>query len=189
MYAQLLDDNPDALWSRQLIDNSRVKYKDVPELVRVVVAIDPQATKKDNVNSNETGIIVAGLGANKHVYILSDVSISALPNKWGRIAIDSYILWKADRIVAEVNQGGDMVQSVIKSIDPLISYKSVRATKGKYTRAEPVASLYEQNMVHHVGSFSHLEDQMCEWMPGQPSPDRLDAMVWAVTELKLKSKV
>lgn len=179
LYAEILDDNPNALWSRIDIDACRVQS--VPPLKRIVVAIDPATTSKEK--SDDTGIIVAGIGEDNHWYVLEDRSTKATPQVWGTIAIDAYYKWNADRLVAEVNQGGDMVEHTIRSIDANISFKKVHATKGKYTRAEPISALYEQHRVHHVGSLAKLEDQMCEWIPGMPSPDRVDACVWAITEL------
>jgi len=176
---KILEDNPDALWTRKIIEDNR--RNKAPELIRVAVAVDPQAT--DNIMSSETGIIGGGLGEDKHVYVLEDATKKGSPDEWGRAAVTAYNKLKADRITGEVNNGGDMVEYVIKSIEPNISYKSVRATRGKYLRAEPVSALYEQGRIHHVGNFSELEDQQCEWVPGEKSPDRLDALVWLVYEL------
>lgn len=179
IYGQILADNPDALWTRKIIENNR-KNK-APKLIRVAIAIDPQAT--DNIMSSETGIIGGGLSEDRHVWILEDATIKGSPDKWGNAAVTIYHKLEADRVVGEVNNGGDMVEYVIRSIEANISYKSVRASRGKYIRAEPVSALYEQGKVHHVGNFPDLEDQLCEWVPGDKSPDRLDALVWLIYEL------
>ena len=177
-----LDDNPNAMWQRARIDELRVTKH--PDLVRVVVAVDPAASATEE--SAETGIIVAGLGTDGHGYILDDCTVHGSPNAWGRAAVTAYHKHRADRIVAEVNNGGDMVIFVLETVDANVPTAKVHASRGKATRAEPVAALYEQGRVHHVGSFPHLEDQLCTWEPGQTSPDRLDALVWALTELMLE---
>jgi len=178
---KILDDNPNALWTRKMIDdNRRNKF---PELVRVVIAVDPEATA--NEKSSETGIIAIGISTDGHGWLLGDDSLRASPDEWGNAVVTAYHKYNADRIIGEVNNGGDMIEYVIKTIDPNVSYKSVRASRGKYIRAEPVAALYEQGKIHHIGNFPDLEDQLCEWVPGDKSPDRLDALVWGVTELML----
>lgn len=179
--AEILDDNPNALWTRKNIDDNRVVK--APELKRIVVAIDPNAS--DNEDSNEVGIIVAGVDKDNIGYIIKDCSMLGSPKQWATEAIAEYYKNNADRIVAEINQGGNMVEYVIRSIDDLVAYKGVHASKGKYTRAEPISALYEQNRVKHVGSFAKLEDELCEWEQGDASPNRLDALVWALTELML----
>lgn len=179
LYAILLDDNPFALWKRTNIDETRVSK--FPELTRIVVAIDPAVT--DNEDSDETGIVVAGKGVDGHGYVLDDLTISGSPDKWAKQAISGYNKYKADRILAEVNNGGDMIEFTIHTVDKHVPFKQVRASRGKQTRAEPVAALYEQLKVHHVGVFAEMEDQMCQWITGDPSPDRMDALVWALTEL------
>jgi phage terminase large subunit-like protein len=181
IYAQILSDNPDALWTRKILEKNRINK--APELVRIAVAIDPEATA--NEMSSETGIIGGGISEDDHCYILEDVTLKGTPDKWGNAAVALYYKLKADRIIGEVNNGGDMVEHVIRSIDKKVSYKAVRASRGKYVRAEPVSALYEQKKIHHVGYFPELEDQLCEWVPGDKSPDRLDALVWLVTELML----
>ena len=185
LMAEILTDVPGALWTRGLIDATRGKPSDViPEgLIRIVVAIDPAVTH--NADSDETGIIVAALTRNWHVLILDDLSCKESALGWAKIAISAYRAKRADRIVCEVNNGGDLVAGNIRAVDPNVSVRSVRASRGKYIRAEPVAALYEQGRVHHIGSFPALEDQMCGWTPqsGEKSPDRMDALVWAVTEL------
>jgi len=136
-------------------------------------------------DSDETGIIVAALTRGWHVLILDDLSCRETPLGWARVAIAAYRARRADRIVAEVNNGGDLVAGNIRAVDPSASVRTVRASRGKSIRAEPVAALYEQGRVHHIGAFPELEDQMCGWTPqsGEKSPDRMDALVWAVTEL------
>lgn len=181
LHAEILDDNPDALWSRGLLEKQKVVKH--PPLKRIVVAIDPAASA--NEESSETGIIAAGIGEDGFGYVLDDLSLRALPSRWARAAITGYYKFLADLIVGEVNNGGDMVEAVIRSVDSSVPYKKVHASRGKYTRAEPVSALYEQGKIFHVGNFPELEDQMCEWTPGDKSPDRLDALVWAITELML----
>lgn len=183
LYAIILDDVPGALWKRQQIEDLRVTSH--PELVRVVVAIDPQAVAGTDDETSETGIVVAGLGIDGHGYILDDLTISDTPSRWARQAIAGYRKYKADRLIGEINNGGDMIETVIRTEEPNIAYSSVRASRGKTTRAEPVSALYEQGRVHHVGMFAELEDQMCTWVQGDKSPDRMDALVWAITELML----
>ena len=180
VYGELLEDVDGALWKLDDIDKGREATH--PPLDRIVVAIDPAVTATDK--SDETGIIVAGV-AGKEAYILEDLSGRYSPNEWARVAVEAFDRHHADRIVAEVNQGGDMVESTLRTVRPLISYRAVRASKGKRTRAEPIAALYEQGRVHHVGMFDLLEAQMTEWdaSSGADSPDRLDALVWALTDL------
>ena len=185
IFGRLLEELPGALWQRALIESSR-KTK-APKLARIVIAVDPAVTAKKT--SDETGIIVCGLGEDDHGYILEDLSGRYLPNTWGQIVVKAYYKWEADRIIAEVNQGGDMVETIIRTIGENIPYKSIHASRGKTIRAEPVAALYEQNRVHHVGGFSELEDQLCNWSgPPDKSPDRLDALVYAITELMLQGQ-
>ncbi len=178
---KILSDNPAALWKRDNLDKLRVREH--PQLTRVVVAIDPEATSGEE--SAETGIIVAGLGVDKQGYVLGDYSLRATPAAWGSAAITAYHSHRADRIVAEINNGGEMVEHVIKSIEQNIPYKALHASRGKAVRAEPISALYEQGKVHHVGVFPELEDQLASWVPGEKSPDRLDSCVWALTELML----
>lgn len=185
IYAKILDDVPGALWNRDMIASLRVKS--LPEgfqFKRVVVAIDPAVTA--GAESNETGIIVAGLGQDDHGYILADLSVRDTPDSWARRAIEAFRYFNADRMVAEANNGGDLVEAVLRTVDPNIPYKKVHASRGKRIRAEPIAALYEQGRVHHFGEFIKLEDQMCSFVPeSDESPDHLDAMVWALTELML----
>jgi phage terminase large subunit-like protein len=179
LHAEVLSDNPDALWNLDQLDMLRVDS--APPLVRIVVAIDPETSSEES--SAETGIIIGGVGANGHGYVIEDATIRGSPHQWGKTAIERYKFHLADRIVAEINQGGDMVEHTLRTIDPLVPVTKVRATKGKYTRAEPISSLYEKGIMHHVGVFPELESQMCSWTPGDKSPDRLDALVWLFTEL------
>ena len=178
-----LDDNPDALWKRSTIDENRVKK--IPDLLDyVVVGVDPAATSKEG--SDDTGIVVAARGRDGHGYILGDYTCHETPLKWGEAVITAYNRHEANLVVGEVNNGGDMVENTIKGISPGIPFKAVHASRGKALRAEPVSSLYEQGKIHHFGTFRELEDQQCEWIPGaEKSPDRIDALVWAVTELNL----
>lgn len=182
IYAKLLKELPGALWQRDQLNELRLKQ--APELTRIVVAVDPAVTSGET--SDETGIVVAGLGSDGHGYVLADLSCRKSPDGWARIALGAYRKWRADRVVAEVNNGGDLVEMVIRTVDPQVSYKSVHASRGKRVRAEPVAALYEQKKVHHVGVLEALEDQMCMFTPeSTASPDRMDALVWAITELML----
>jgi len=182
LYGELLEDIEGALWHRQMIEAARVEQDLVPNLVRVVVAIDPAVTSGEE--SDETGIVVAAMGTDQHFYVLSDKSMRNTPDAWARVAVDEYHHWKADRIVAEANNGGDMITQLIRTVDGKVPVKKVNASRGKRVRAEPISALYEQGRVHHVGSFPTLEDQMVTWTPDMPkSPDRLDALVWALTEL------
>jgi len=184
---EILDDVPGALWQRNAIDAKRIAQ--APQMARVVVAIDPSGTKGQSDNGDSIGIVAAGKGVDDRAYVLADRTCKLSPDGWGRRAIEAYHEFRADRIVAERNFGGAMVEHVIRSIDPKIAYKEVTASRGKVQRAEPVAALYEQGRVSHVGSMPELEDQMCAMAPdgylGDGSPDRLDAMVWALTELML----
>jgi phage terminase large subunit-like protein len=180
LLAELLDDNPNALWRRSDLD--RLRVSNAPEnLKRIVVAVDPAISSGED--SDETGIVVAAVGLDGHGYVLEDASMRGTPAQWAAVAADAYHRWKADRLVAETNQGGEMVEHTIRMTDRNISYRGVRASRGKIIRAEPISALYEQGRCHHVGSFAKLEDQMTEWTPGDDSPDRLDALVWAFTDL------
>lgn len=180
--AEILDDNPDALWKREDIEKARVRSH--PDLDRVIVAVDPAATSKES--SNETGIVVAGiatLGDTVHGYVLDDATLKGRPDVWANAAITAYNVHHGSRIVGEVNNGGEMVEHTLRTVDASIPYKAIHASRGKRTRAEPIAALYEQGRIHHVGMFAELEDQLCQWVPGNDSPDRLDALVWALSEL------
>lgn len=180
---ELLDDVDGALWTWQMIENARVREPPAV-LKRIVVAVDPAATA--NPDSDETGIVVAGIDQDGEGYVLADRSARLSPNGWAERAITAYEDHHADRIVAERNQGGDMVKATLHVVDPSVPVTLVWASKGKHTRAEPVAALYEQGRVHHVGAFPELEGQLTGWTPeSKTSPDRLDALVWALTELML----
>lgn len=182
LLAEILDDNPGALWKRSDIEAGAISV--CPELKRIVVAVDPAASTSEE--ADETGIIVAGVGHDNHGYVLDDMSLRmATPHQWGTQVVAGYSKYQADRVVAEVNNGGDMVEHTVRTVNPNVSYVAVHASRGKVIRAEPIAALYEQHRVHHVGSFPELEDQLCQWEPGMKSPDRLDALVWALSELML----
>jgi phage terminase large subunit-like protein len=185
IFGEIVDDVEGALWVRAMFDERRP----APELVRIVIGVDPAVSS--NEDSNETGIIVCGKGVDGRGYVLADKSARLPPvadqyalHGWANRAVAAYHQYHADRIVAEVNQGGDLVQSVLRRVDGNAAIKLVRATKGKAVRAEPVAALYEQGRVTHCEEFSELEDQLCNWTADSgESPDRLDALVWAMTEL------
>lgn len=185
IHAEMIDDMPGALWSRERLERNRVQA--APALVRIVVAVDPAASTEEG--ASETGIVVGGLGEDGHGYVLADLSGRYTPGQWGAEAVRQYALLEADRIVGEVNNGGEMVGHTVRmaarDAGTEVSYKAVTASRGKLTRAEPVAALDEQGRVHVVGCLPDLEDQLCSWVPGMASPDRLDAMVWALTELML----
>ena len=184
--AEDIEEVPGALWTHELIEKTRVAVS--PQLSRVVVGVDPPGGR------TECGIITAGIaiiGGQVHGYILEDRTLKASPNVWSEAALDAYDYNQADRIVGEANYGGDMVENTIlqtaKARGLFIAYKNVHASRGKAIRAEPVQNMYEQIRIHHVGEFPFLEEEMCEWVPGETrqSPNRIDAMVWAITELML----
>lgn len=200
--AEILEDIEGALWKRDIIDRNRVlsipipqeiefpqgekpwsfqnkPKQDKPNIDRMVVGVDPSATS----TGDEAGIVTAA-SAYKDLFVLSDDSVQGSPAKWASAAITAYHKFDADLIVAESNNGGEMVTQVIKNIDPTVRVMLVHASRGKATRAEPIVALYEQGKVHHVGTFAALEDEMCSWVPGAASPNRLDALVWACTELQ-----
>jgi phage terminase large subunit-like protein len=188
----LLEDAEGALWTSAALEAGRVEG--VPVFDRVVVAVDPPVTGHSG--SDECGIIVVGVvnggpPANWRAVVLEDASVSAAsPTVWAQAALDAMARHGADRLVAEVNQGGDLVESVIRQIDPLVAYRGVRASRGKAARAEPVAALYEQGRVGHMRGLGELEDQMCAMtaggFQGRGSPDRVDALVWALHELMIE---
>lgn len=187
---ELIEDRPDALWSREGLETVRVEAAP-EELTRIVIAIDPPVTAKTT--SDACGIVAVGLGLDGKAYVLADRSRrKARPSDWAEAAIGLWHGLKADCLVAEVNQGGDMVSEVIASADPSVPVKQVRAMRGKFSRAEPVAMLYDQGKVFHAGAFPELEDEMADFGPGglssRRSPDRLDALVWAVSDLMLGPK-
>lgn len=187
---EILEDIPGALWTRESIDNHRLK-ESPQDLEKVIVAVDPAVSSEEG--SDETGIIGVGLGRDEdgyaRGYVLSDKSLKGSPEEWARQAVSLYRTLQADKIVAEKNNGGDMVASVIRSVDRSVPVKLVHASRGKYVRAEPISALYEQGRVHHCGRFDKLEDQMCLFSvdnfrtPAMGSPDRVDALVWGLTEL------
>ena len=182
LFAEVIEEFDGALWNTKMIEATRLPKTEERELTQIIVAIDPAVTA--NKNSDETGIIIVGKDANNSFYVLEDISGRYTPDKWARIAINAFYDWQADRIVAEVNNGGDLVERLLRNIDQGIPYRSVHATRGKILRAEPISALYEQRRVHHIGYFEELETQMCTYTgEGQSSPDRLDALVWGLTEL------
>lgn len=183
LHAEILEDVEGALWTLAMIDHGRVTQS--PDLDQVVVGVDPAVTATER--SDETGIVVVGC-AGPDLYVLADESCRESPAGWAGRAIAAYRAHEADRIVAEANQGGDMVRHTIHTVDPGVPVTLVHASRGKRTRAEPVASLYEQGRAHHVGSFPELEDQMATWCPGESSPDRVDALVWACSSLMTRSR-
>lgn len=185
--AEILDDVPGALWTRAMIDAAHVKV--APAFKRVVVAVDPSGTAGAEDTGDSIGIIVAGLGLDDIGYVLADRTCKLSPDGWGRAAVKAYHEFKADRIVAERNFGGAMVKHVIATVDRSAAYREVTASRGKVARAEPVAALYEQGRVKHLGGHAALEDQMCaltgDGYIGEGSPDRADALVWAISDLML----
>lgn len=192
LFAELLEDTPGALWTLGLLERHRVKH--APDLVRLVVAVDPAASSGED--SAETGIVAAGRSSEGQGYVLADESLRGTPAEWGERAVLAHDRLNADSIVAEANNGGEMVREVIcaaarelhrasRRPSPHVVVRLVHASRGKATRAEPVSALDEQGRIHHVGTFSALEDQMSTWVPGQDSPDRMDARVWALTDLML----
>ncbi len=188
LYGEYLETNERALWKPDDIDQHRVEKHG--ELRRIVVGVDPSGTS--NENSDETGIIVSARSHDGHGYVLQDRSGIYSPSEWARTAIAAYHRFQADRIVCEVNYGGDMVEQTIRGLDNHIPVKQVNASRGKTIRAEPVAAMYERGLIHHVGHLQKLETQMCEWDPtatnSSKSPDRMDALVWSLHELFLQEK-
>lgn len=187
LYAEILEDIEGALWNHSKIDQQRINKEQLPEMTKIVIGIDPAVTS--NANSDETGIIVASLGENGYYYILEDKSGRYSPDNWGNIAVNLFYRYNANMIVAETNNGGDLVTRLLRSIDSNVPIKTVHATRGKVIRAEPISALYEQKKVFHVGTFTDLEDQMCSFtgdIKGK-SPDRLDALVWALTQLSVST--
>ncbi len=183
---EFLEDLPGALWQRSWIDSARVE-RAPDDLKRVVVAVDPSVSTSEN--ADECGMVVAGLGYDKHVYVIEDLSERLSPLEWARKAVNAYRRHAADRIIAEANQGGQLVADSIRTVDPTAPIRLVHASRGKAVRAEPVSALYEQGRVHHCGSSPVLEDQLCGFTADFDrdragfSPDRLDALVWAAHDL------
>ena len=182
IYAEILEESDNAMWKREWLDEGRLEVGP-GDLERVVVAIDPAVTSKKT--SDETGIIVAGKDSEGEFYVLNDSSARYTPSAWSEKAIMLFNQYQCDKIIAEVNNGGQLVEHTLRTQSENVPYKSVHASRGKRTRAEPIASLYEQGKVHHVGNLERLENQLCNWEAnsGDPSPDRLDALVWALSEL------
>lgn len=183
LLGEYVEDLVEALWVWQTIERCRVDR--LPELTRVIISVDPAITATEK--SDETGIIVMGTDQRKHGYVLEDRTGKYGPTEWANVVAQLYWKYRADRVVAEVNQGGDMVEATMRAVDPSIAYAKVNATRAKRLRAEPVAALYERGFVHHVGVFQELENEMTTWIPdsGMPSPNRIDAMVHGATFLQL----
>jgi phage terminase large subunit-like protein len=188
---EILGDIPGALWTHEAIDTARKSDEDLPDFERVIVAVDPAASS--NEGSDENGIVVVGMARDAdgyaRGYVLEDASLRGTPEEWAKAAARMYRKWQADKIVAEKNNGGEMVESVLRAVDRSLPIKLVHASRGKVVRAEPISALYEQGRVHHVGRFDKLEDQMCTFSvdlvrnASEGSPDRVDALVWGLTEL------
>jgi len=174
--AEDIDEAPGALWTREVIERNRSNNH--PDLERVVVGVDPTASSA----GDEAGIVTGGR-AGQDYYTLSDASMSGSPQEWAGAAVAEYHKFHADLLVAEKNNGGEMVEAVIKQVDPSVNVRLVWASRGKQTRAEPISAIAEQGRDHHVGTFTRLEDEMCMWVPGDPSPNRMDAKVWMMTAL------
>lgn len=188
IYAEILDDAPGALWTRNGLERQRWKdeFGRPPEMVRVVMGVDPSVTSSED--SDETGIIIVGKSVDGQGFVLADASIKGTADEWGRACIEAFDAFNVDRVVGEVNNGGDLIERVLRTLRPNIPFKAVRASRGKAKRAEPVAALYEQGRVWHLGMFPLLEDQMSRFTPDgefDSSPDRADALVWSLTELML----
>ena len=191
LYAEVLEEAEGALWTTDMLDKASIKHEDLPHLNRIVVSIDPAVTA--NAESDMTGIVVAGIDVNGVAYVLGDYTERLSPQGWASKAISLYHQYSADRIVAERNQGGEMVRRTLEVEDETVPIKLVHASRGKYARAEPVSALYERGLVKHVvnppdgASLNELETQMRTWEPlgSIGSPDRLDACVWALTDLSL----
>lgn len=186
LHGQIIDDVPGALWGRELLDETRVSNH--PDFFRVGVGVDPHVT------TGETGIITAGIakiGDDLHGYVLGDDTTGGTPATWATAGVAAYNKYNADIMIGEINNGGDMIENTIRNVDGgrQINYKTVRATRGKYVRAEPIAAIYEQGRCHHVGYYAELEDQQCSYVPGELSPNNLDALVWVLTELMLDTVV
>jgi predicted phage terminase large subunit-like protein len=182
--AEMLEDTPGALWSLSLLEENRRDKAALPPMRRIVVAIDPAVSTGED--ADETGIVVCGLGVDGKGYLIEDASGKLAPIEWARRAVGLYRHYGADRIIAEANQGGELVEQTIRTVDRSASYKGVHASRGKITRAEPIAALAEQHNIMHAGVFPELEDQLVSFAGGTgKSPDRLDAYVWGFTELML----
>lgn len=184
LYGEVLNDIEGALWGMSMIENARITpaaYEDV-SVVRRIIAVDPAITSHEE--SDETGIVIASRDADGHLYVEGDFSMKGRPDEWARRVVHLYDEYECDSIVIEINQGGDMVESTLRTVRNTLPIRKVRASKGKKIRAEPISALYEQGRAHHIGRLDKLEDQMCSWSPDDAkSPDRLDALVWAMTDL------
>jgi phage terminase large subunit-like protein len=194
--AEDLEDNPMALWNADNIESGRIRDGKPPvSMIRIVVSVDPAGSiadmarfaaglpLEDKNDGDDAGIVAAGLGEDGRYYVLTDATTGGSPNLWGNAAAATYNRFQADRVVGELNHGGDNVERVIKTVDPNVAYRGVHASRGKHVRAEPISALYEQGKVSHCGTFAKLEDEMVNWVPGMPSPNRLDALVFALTDL------
>lgn len=191
IHAEILDDNPDAVFNRDDIDKYRVdKIPDGIDIIRKHVGVDPAISSGEN--ADDTGIVTSGQDQQdpSHYYVFRDDTCHLSPQGWASKSVQVYHTSMADKIIGEVNNGGDLVGTIIKSVDPSVNYEAVHASRGKITRAEPIGALYEQGRVHHVGSFPLMEDEMCNWSPDMGgSPDRMDALVWAITSMMSPSKI
>jgi len=188
LYAEILDDVEGALWSRELIERNRINENAreiAKQCKRIVVAVDPSGSRGDT--GDEIGIVVCGQGERGEGYVLDDRTLRASPQRWAAAACEAYYDWQADHIVYESNFGGAMCEHTLKTIDNRVPLVEVHASRGKFARAEPIVSLYEQGKVHHVGNLAKLEDEQCAWVNGESdwSPNRMDAVVWALTDLML----
>lgn len=185
LHAQLLGDTPGALWTGALLEASRVSPVGLPRFRRVVVGVDPSVA--DGGEACEAGIVVGGLGEDGLAYVVEDATIAASPKEWAERSLKAFDDHHADRLVAEVNNGGALVETLLRLLRPTVAYRAVHASHGKLARAEPVSALYEQGKVKHVGQFAALESQLTTYVPAtaRQSPDRLDALVWMLTELML----
>lgn len=194
LYAEILDDNPYALWRPEWIEKGRTKFGTQPELSKIFVAVDPPVTSGEN--ADECGIICGGVSADSQIaFVLEDASIKGLtPRQWAERTVSRYYKWQADAVVVETNNGGALVTDTLRAVDSSVPIRAVVASRGKVIRAEPVAALYEQGKVRHVGQFSDLETQMIEFTSDFNrkamgySPDRVDALVWLISELMLKKR-
>lgn len=179
---------PGALWSEEMIDRWRVRDGELPDMLRVVVAVDPSGSdEEENADNDAIGICVAGLGTDGNGYLLEDLTLKAGPKTWGKVATTAYERHAADRIVGEVNYGGEMVRFVVQAAKPGVPFRKLTATRGKVVRAEPISALTEQGKIRFVGRFAELEDELCSFTThgytGTNSPNRADAMIWAFSEL------
>lgn len=181
--AEDIDQIPGALWTRAMLDKHRVT--EMPTLTRIAIGVDPKA---EETADSETGIVAVGMDEHKHGYVFDDLSLNGLPSKWAAQVVTGYHKWNANFIVAEINQGGDMVVHTIETVEKGLPVRRVRSKQGKGVRAEPIAALYDRGEIHHVGDLPALEDQLCSWVPGDKSPDRLDALVHGLTELLVSGR-